>query len=475
MSEPSAAAQAALRRGVYAILIALGVGNVVGRTLAVNSVDMVGLEKRLREQGRPDWRKARPFLSSNDRSRWATVRALVEHGTYAIDDIVSQPGWDTIDMVQHRGRDGQLHLYSSKPPLLATLMAGEYWLIHQLTGWTLGDHPYEIGRFMVLSINLPALLLMWVLLAGLAERLGTTDWGRLLIMAGATLGTFLTTFAVVINNHLIAAALVTAALVPALAIWQQGRRELKYFAACGLAAALAVPNELPSLALWTALAGALLWQAPRPTLLGFVPASAVVAAAAFGTNYLAHDSWRPPYAHRSEGDDWYKFKYVHQGKERESYWSAPKGIDRGEPSVAVYALHTLVGHHGIFSLTPLWLLSIPGTVLLFRRPNWRPLAALTAGLSLVCVGYYLFGRPALDRNYSGMSSGFRWVFWLTPLWLLAALPAADRLAARRWGQVLGAVLLALSVLSASYPTWNPWTHPWLMNLLLHLGWVTLPA
>ena len=29
--------------------------------------------------------------------------------------------WDTIDMVKHRGWDGQGHLYSSKPPLLATI------------------------------------------------------------------------------------------------------------------------------------------------------------------------------------------------------------------------------------------------------------------------------------------------------------------------------------------------------------------
>ncbi len=103
-----------------------------------------------------DWQKQRPFLSANDRSRWATVRALVEHGTYAIDDIVSQPNWDTIDMVKHRGRDGQPHLYSSKPALFPTLMAGEYWVIHKLTGWTLGTHPYEIGRFMLLTINVHA-------------------------------------------------------------------------------------------------------------------------------------------------------------------------------------------------------------------------------------------------------------------------------------------------------------------------------
>jgi len=53
--------------------------------------------------------------------------------------------------VQHRGADGELHLYSSKPPLLATILAGEYWLVHQATGWTLGENPYEVGRLILFS------------------------------------------------------------------------------------------------------------------------------------------------------------------------------------------------------------------------------------------------------------------------------------------------------------------------------------
>ena len=147
---------ARLRWGVYLILIAVAVGNMTGRILAVNSAD--GSEQH-----------QRPFLSANDRSRWLTVRALVEHGTYAIDDVVREPNWDTIDMVQHTGADGEMHLYSSKPPLLATLVAGEYWLINRATGWTLGDHPYEIGRFMLITINVLPLVLMYVLLAGLSN------------------------------------------------------------------------------------------------------------------------------------------------------------------------------------------------------------------------------------------------------------------------------------------------------------------
>ena len=80
-------------------------------------------------------------------------------------------------------------------------MAGEYWLIYQLTGATLADHPYEIGRFMLVTFNVLPLVVYFFLLARLAERFGTTDWGRIFMMAAAAFGTFLTTFAVSINNH----------------------------------------------------------------------------------------------------------------------------------------------------------------------------------------------------------------------------------------------------------------------------------
>ena len=65
-----------------------------------SSVDMIRLERHLNEEARkqagPDGAPRlrslqRPFLSGNDRSRWCTVRALVEHCTYAIDDVVYLP------------------------------------------------------------------------------------------------------------------------------------------------------------------------------------------------------------------------------------------------------------------------------------------------------------------------------------------------------------------------------------------------
>ena len=68
---------------------------------------------------------------------------------------------------------------------------------------------------------------------------------------------------------------------------------------------------------------------------------------------------------------------------------------------------------------------------------------MIAALTLVCLVFYIGLRPQEDRNYGGMTSGFRWMFWFTPLWLVAMLPAADRLArsAGRHGVCRGAALL----------------------------------
>jgi hypothetical protein len=466
---------ARLRWGIYLVLIAVATGNMTGRLLAVNAVDKVSLE-----QARGTEVMQRPFLSANDRSRWMTIRSLVEQGTYEIDSIVGQPTWDTIDMVQHRGRGGELHLYSSKPPLLATILAAEYWLVYKLTGWTLGEQPYEVGRLMLFTVNILPLVLMYYLLARLVERFGTTDWGRVFVMAAATFGTLLTTFAVVLNNHLVAAVSATIALYAFVRIYFDGERRWWYFAIAGFAAAFTAADELPALALLAAMGLLLVVRMPRQTLLAFTPAALVVVIAFFFTNYLAHDSLLPPYMHRSATnaeDNWYAYTYTVNGVERESYWLHRKGIDRGEPTRLTYAVHVLVGHHGILSLTPAWLLSAWGLLLWLNSGDGAPdavarrdLAAMIGALTLVCLVFYIGFRPQEDRNYGGMTSGFRWMFWFTPLWLVAMLPAADRLARTTSGMALAAVLLSWSALSVSYPTWNPWTQPWIYRWLEWCGW-----
>ncbi|HZZ74147.1 MAG TPA: hypothetical protein VFE24_17975 [Pirellulales bacterium] len=565
-----------LRWLVYAVLMTIGTGQLVGRMLAVNSIDYLRLESRLKQEydakvaeakanGEDvsqiaDWNRARPFLSGNDRSRWLTMRALVEKGTYAIDDVMSVPFWDTIDMVKHPGPDGKDHFYSSKPPLLATMLAGEYCVLHQLTGWTLGDHPYELGRFILLSLHLPLMLLYFLLLAKAAERYGRTDFARVFVVAAGVFATFLTTFEIALNNHLIGAVFAMVALYAGLRIWLDGRRDWKHFFLAGLAGMFMVANELPSLAFFGLLALLLGWCSWRQTLLGFLPGAALVLAAFLGTEYAAHGTFELAYNHRHDAakdlftlkvdpaalkteaaalddkrvgaalraefaahgrtlpddpeklevlargttgdswwledkqnlkmysatrggealrvqlwDSWYYYVYNRGDKILASYWFDPKGlIDQGEKSVPVYAFQVLLGHHGIFSLTPIWLLTLWGIAraIIGTDRRLRGIASVVALTSLVCVAFYL-SRPLQDRNYGGMAVGFRWVFWFAPLWLVTMLPALDNANGCKGKRVFCLVLLALSILSVSYPTWNPWTSPWLVNFFHYLGWTQL--
>ena len=97
------------------------------------------------------------------------------------------------------------------------------------------------------------------------------------------------------------------------------------------------------------------------------------------------------------------------------------------------------------------------------------LSGLTAALTVVVVGFFL--GITTTANYGGWTNGPRWLFWLTPFWLLCMLPVIDYLAVRRWGRVLAFALLAVSVFSANYRDWNPWRHPWIYQFFDSQGWI----
>jgi hypothetical protein len=503
-----------------------------------------------------------PILSANDRSRWATVASLVDFHTYQIDYFqqirdpkTKRRAWQSIDRVQHRGRDGKIHDYSSKPPLLATMVAGVYAAIKSVTGLGIQQHPFEVIRITLAIVNLPLLAIIFAAAISLVTRHARTAYAAVFLTLGLCFGTLLTPFSVSLNNHLPAAA------AAVLALWTldtQARRGASYrlMLVCGLSLGFAVANELPALSILPLGVLAAGWLDLRKTLLSLIPGLLLVAVAFFATNWLAHESWRPPYTHRGPGeevaridlaadglssddleiaqdgsrnllgtglrqeisdalgvspdvlqitpsrkpqrlrietpdqiylasvadrslvisisDDWYDYPGT--------YWSDSHrtGVDRGEESRLRYAVHVLVGHHGIFSLTPLWLLSLvavgfwfrdanrPGCAYFPRFPLWA--AGSIALVSLVCIAFYL-ARPQIDRNYGGVSTGFRWLLWLAPLWIFLAIPVVDRLASGRWGRVVCGVCLAASLFTVSTAIENPWVHPWMYRLMDNLGWI----
>ena len=237
------------------------------------------------------------------------------------------------------------------------------------------------------------MLIYLVLLSRLAERYGTTDWGRLFVVAAACFGTFLTLFTTALNNHVLAACTALFAFYPALRIWdacgkdketgRQGDKESTGIAGAvgeglsgslspclpvslspclllslsGFFAAFTAAIELPATAFAVFLFLLLLWRTPRRTLLYFLPAAAIPVALFFWTNYLAIGRWTPAYG--EFGGPWYEYEGSHwkpdPSKEKRGIdWAATK------ENRATYAVNFLVGHHGALTLTPIYLLALAG-------------------------------------------------------------------------------------------------------------------
>jgi hypothetical protein len=145
-----------------------------------------------------------------------------------------------------------------------------------------------------------------------------------------------------------------------------------------------------------------------------------------------------------------------------SYWENPADFDRLREPRWLYAIHALIGHHGLFALTPWFLFAIPGALAIWRVQRERALAAVLAAVCLGTMAIYLLWGPS---NYGGTCTGMRWFIVLTPLlWYAALSGAALWQHSRRWPGMVFRVLVVVGIIHASLALSGPWqVSPW--NLL----------
>ncbi len=403
---------------------------------------------------------AQPLQSANDRSRWCTVWSLVERGTFQIDEIRQRPGWDSIDIIHDDG-----HFYSTKPPLLTVIVAGLTRCVTKVTGWTLLDDTHSVTTAILLLINIvPFAISLWLLHAVLSRH-ARTGWCHLFVLSTAAFGTLLTPFLMTFNNHTVAAAGVMVALYALMRLLSDEAPRGWTFGLCGLAAAWACANELPAgvFGLATFL---LAWRrSTRQTLGWYVPAALVPLAALVVTNVIATGSWKPAYAGYGSS----KYNFVIDGVP--SYWMNPQGVDRNLDSPLMYFVHCTVGHHGIWSLSPVFLLALVGWLMSHRVRDAALRSVLRCGavLTVIVLAFYL--TRTQNYNYGGVSCALRWSLWLTPFWLMALIPVLDATARSIALKPIASLLLVASIVSAWLPVPNPWQHPWLFHRMEERGWI----
>lgn len=448
----------------------------------------------------------RPHLPVNPVSRLAGMEALVDHGTWAIDDTTL--GRNTVDKVFWEG-----HYYSSKPPLLIGVGALVYRGVQQATGLTFREDAYQTAAWIRLFVGVLPWMLGLLALGHVLDRTMRSPRTRVAVTLAAALGSVATAYASDIANHGLSwAALVVSAalLVPLL------RPGVRIGAArlgvAGITLGLAFTLDMgagPTIGLVTFLVAVELLR--RRLFVGAVllcVGTLVFPAVQVGLQWQIAGTPMPFYM-RPEA-------YDYPG----SYWNNPVEFDALAEPKWVYALHCLIGHHGVFLTTPFLL--IGATYLLRARETAtvdpRLERVISASLAFTLVGYALRARlgvgewigavtiaPAVallgwhvwtDRtpraeilrwtaivtvvftwifyvfkmgNYGGRSVGMRWWIPTDPTLLFATARGIDRWElARRRPLLLGALIGAAAV-SALGGAVNAWEEGFVYVLFQTLG------
>ncbi len=410
------------------------------------------------------------------------------------------------------GTEGPVkHYYSSKPALLPTLIAGILYPARIASGvplervvlearaprWTQKadpESPYGVKAVLetpekptlwpvyvfyfkpiVVLLNIIPFGMLLVLYARVLDRHAGNDWAWLFSLVAAAFGTYLLPFTQTLNNHTVAAFSAFFALYQLLWIWERDDSPGWRFAVAGFFAAFAAANELPALAFLILLFGLFFIFFRRRTIRYFLPGALVPIVAFVAAQYAVFGEFK--LAYEAFGTD----EYLYEG----SLWKTPLELDafnEHPERYATYFFHMTLGHHGFFSLTPIFLFSALGAARLVVTRGSFPLprrgesampvlAWLTVVLTAVLLAFYTWNPKA--RNYGGSTQGLRWLFWLIPFWLLLLPKGVEWGQTRPWFRGVALLALGFSVMSVGYAIRTPWSHPWILDALERLNLYSL--
>jgi hypothetical protein len=381
----------------------------------------------------------------NQNSRFALVRAIVEHGTLRIDDTVRFHGrFVTGDLAQ---RDG--HLYSDKAPGLAFVAIAPVAIARAVVPEPASRAGIATVSYIatVVTAGLPtvlaALLVLW-----LARRLGATRSAGVFAAAVFGLGTPAWCYATLFYGHALATACLLAAYAAAVALREpsSARREWLLAVAVGGAAGWATITEYPAavpaaiialLACTPAFPGG---PARRGRVIAGVAGGALVCAAVLGL-----------YNQAAFGGP------LRVGYANEAGFEGMKEGFLGITHPKLWVLGELLfgRFRGLLYLAPVLAAAPSGFVLLISSRTARRPGVAAAAIAI----YYLLFNAAYVYWHGGWSYGPRHMapalpflsLALAPLWSRASPAARGALAAVA---LYGAALSFVAVSTTAQPPEN---------------------
>lgn len=417
----------------------------------------------------------------NDGSRLATVEALVDQHTLAIDrtifvrtpeiaDTAPNPYAPADDALRQEGTKDKLfiagHYYSDKSPVPAVVLAGWYQLLQSTTGLVARERPRLFCYLMTIgSSGLAYVVAVWSV-DQLSKSLGSAIRHRVLLAASLGLATLALPYARHVNNHIALLAIVGllmltlhhAANISGQKLWWR-------LCQIGMLAGLGYTFDLgmgPVLLLCTA---GWAWFRTRRVwaLLGVALAALPWLAAHHALNYSVGGTWSPANA-RPEYLSW-------PGSPFSTANMTGGWAHRSIGHFLLYAAALLIGKHGFVNHNLPLYLCLPGIVLLWRtRRDARPELAFAAALA---GGTWLL-YAAASNNYSGPCCSIRWfVPLLAPAFYVLALLLRERPSTARDLALLSLFGAALSAVLWWRGPWQGEVLPemWVLNALALAAWV----
>ena len=392
-----------------------------------------------------------PDVSHNDGSRWAVVHSVVHDGDY---NIYGSPFY-TIDHIV-REIDEKLVYFSRKASFLPNIGATLYLPLHAL-GVEVSPRTPNIGIFIILSvINLLPFLVMLYFYFLYLDSFELSRAQRLFCGVTVSMGTYLTGYLWVFNNHLPAAFCVFFSLLFMAKIFQSASPDKGWYWACLGFAAFAPCFDLVSAAYFPCCFAALFFRAKRHTVVAGTVALLFSSLTCCFSEYIATGLFLP-----------YKFYYLLSQHvpgyvERLDPFRNPAGMQLLAESKFVYTLHVLWGHHGYFSLTPVLLAAAFGLRIRCSYCWQSVLSAVTVATFVPATFILIFKT----RNYGGLCQGFRWLFWGIPFWLMLLPFAVRKFEADRPKFWIPAILVVgVSVFSILTALPRPFAVSWLHQLI----------
>lgn len=397
----------------------------------------------LRPLRHPDPRR----VSDDETARLATVQAIVEHGTLAIEETE----FNTTRTAVWRGHS----LYADQPPMMAALLSPSYWVMNRL-GLTFANHGLLVTYLLtLLGVTLPV-----AGAAGLVYRMGRLfelkrPWRAGLALA-VVFGSGLISYATVLNPHAPAAALVLSSAACFIHVTITNRRvhSSVWLLLAGLCAALAAtidPAALVFLALFPLIVLALRWPVPHRVaglliyLAGIAPPlllhAELTGSLTGGWGFYLAESESPSAV--PVADVW----------DVEEEPAPPQGFVAAALVGMGQFAEALTGPHGALSHFPVILVGILGVTMIMHRhwpatTKWLAVVSLAGGLAVILA----YGVWRLDRADPMFAA--RWYVVFLPLvlfWAGAWLRRRHRPASWAVAGVLLTFSIAVSLLGATGP------------------------